>query len=158
MSWSSISIAPYVPSPLEVIKQMLTLADLKPGEKLYDLGCGDGRILIMAAQEFGAEAVGVELNLSLVREGREKASSLGLEEKVKIIHGNLFDIDVSPADVVTLYLTTSANEKVKPKLEKELRPGARVVSHDFMIPGWKPVKTVRFRENYRTHTIYLYIR
>lgn len=158
MGWSSLSVAPYVPSPLEVIRKMLTLSGLKKGEKLYDLGCGDGRILIVAAQEFDADAFGVELNLGLVKDGREKVSSLGLEGRVKIIHGNLFDNDVSLADVVALYLTTSANEKVKPKLEKELRTGARIVSHDFTIPGWKPVKTVRFRENYRTHTIYLYVR
>ena len=158
MSWSGPSVAPFVPSPFEVVRQMLTLAGLKKGETLYDLGCGDGRILILAAQEFGAGAVGVELNLNLVKEGREKVSNLGLEDKVKILHGDLFDTDIGSAAVVTLYLTTSANEKVKPKMEKELRVGTRVVSHDFTIPGWKPVKTEKVPENFRTHTIYLYIR
>jgi len=137
---------------------MLTLAEVKPGEKVYDLGCGDGRILVIAAQEFGAEAIGVELNLERVKLGREKVSSLGLDGKVKIFYGNIFDLDISPADVVTLYLTTSANERLKPKLEKELRVGTRVVSHDFTMPGWKLVKMDKVQEDYRVHTIYLYNR
>ena len=137
---------------------MLRLAELKKDEVLYDLGCGDGRILVIAAQEFGAQAVGVELNINLVREGREKISSLSLENRVKIIHGNIMETDISSADLVTLYLTTTANEKVRPKLEKELRAGSRVVSHDFTMPGWKPTKIDRVQENYRTHTIYLYVK
>lgn len=158
MSWSSFSLAPFVPTPLEVIRRMLTLSGLKKGEILYDLGCGDGRVLIVAAQEFGAQAVGVELNLNLVKEGREKVGRLELDTMAKIVHGNIMDIDTESADVVTLYLTTSANEKVRPKLEKELKPGARVVSHDFTMPGWKPVQVERVQENYRSHTIYLYTR
>jgi len=158
LAWSSLSLAPFVPTPPEVVRTMLRLAELKKDEVLYDLGCGDGRILVIAAQEFGAQAVGVELNLNLVREGREKISSLDLENRVKIIHGNILETDISPADLVTLYLTTSANEKVKPKMEQELRTGARIVSHDFGIPGWKPAKIDRVQENYRTHTIYMYVR
>jgi len=158
LAWSSLSLAPFVPTPPEVIRTMLRLAELKKDEVLYDLGCGDGRILMIAAQEFGAQAVGVELNINLVREGREKISSLNLENRVKIIHANILETDISAADIVTLYLTTSANEKVKPKLEKELRSGSRVVSHDFTMPGWKPAKIDRVQENYRTHTIYLYIK
>lgn len=101
MDSSGPSLAPFVPSPPEVIREMLKMAGLKEGETLYDLGCGDGRILIIAAQEFGAYAVGVELDEGRVREGREKISNLGLKDKVKIIHGNLLDVDISPADVVT---------------------------------------------------------
>lgn len=157
-NWSNPSLAPYVPTPEEVVRQMLILADVKPGEKVYDLGCGDGRILVIAAQEFDAEAVGVELNMERVKIGREKVSSLGLDKKVKIFYGDVFDVDISPADVVTLYLTTSANEKLKPKLEKELRVGTRVVSHDFTMPGWKLVKMDKVQEDYRTHMIYLYYR
>lgn len=150
------SVAPYVASPMAVVRKMLEYADLKPGEKVYDLGCGDGRIVIMAAQEFGARGVGVDLNTRLVKEARAKVRALGLDDMVRIIHGNLFDVDVSPADVVTMYLTTGANEKVRPKLEQELRSGARVVTHDFSIPKWEPTENLKLSESYRTHTIYLY--
>jgi len=158
LNWSNPSLAPFVPTPITVVREMLTLADVKPGEKVYDLGCGDGRILVVAAQEFGAEAVGVELNMERVKEGRDRISALGLNEKVKIVYGNIFDVDVSPADVVTLYLTTSGNEKLRPKLEKELRGGARIISHDFTIPGWKIHRVERVPEDYRVHTLYLYLR
>ena len=150
------SVAPYVASPMSVVRKMLEYADLMPGETVYDLGCGDGRIVITAAQEFGARGVGVDINPRLVKEARVKAETLGLGDRIRIIHGNLFDVDVSPADVVTMYLTTGANEKVRPKLERELRAGARVVTHDFSIPHWECVKNLKFRENYRSHNIYLY--
>ena len=135
---------------------MLEYSDLKPGETLYDLGCGDGRVVIMAAEEFGAISVGVDLNKRLVTEARKKTRVLGLDERVKIVHGNIFDVDLSQADVVTMYLTTGANEKVRPKLEHELKAGARIVTHDFSIPGWSQERNLKFRESYRSHTIYLY--
>jgi len=140
-------IAPFVASPLPVIRRMLVLAELKPGEVFYDLGAGDGRTVIMAAQEFGARAVGIELREDLAKKALQTVYQLGLQDRVTILHSNLFDVDISPADVVFLYLTTSANEKVKPKLEAELKPGARVVSHDYEIVGWKPVKVEEFCEN-----------
>ncbi|RLI21426.1 hypothetical protein DRO54_03715 [Candidatus Bathyarchaeota archaeon] len=153
-------IAPFVASPLPVIRRMLVLAELKPGEVFYDLGAGDGRSVIMAAQEFGARAVGIELREDLAKKALETVYQLGLQDRVTILHSNLFEVDISPADVVFLYLTTSANEKVKPKLEAELKPGARVVSHDYEIVGWKPVKVEEFCENpslgYPSHTLYLY--
>ena len=155
-------IAPYVASPLPVVRQMLVLSELKPEELVYDLGCGDGRVLIMAAQEFGARAVGVELREDLVKKAHEKLFELGLDSKVKIIQSDLFKVDLRQADVVTLYLTTSANEKVKPKLESELKHGARVVSHDYEVLGWKPSKIDKFCENprlgYPSHTLYVYRR
>ncbi|MCD6239910.1 class I SAM-dependent methyltransferase [Candidatus Bathyarchaeota archaeon] len=139
---------------------MLVLAELKPGEVFYDLGAGDGRTVIMAAQEFGARAVGIELREDLAKKALQTVYQLGLQDRVTILHSNLFDVDISPADVVFLYLTTSANEKVKPKLEAELKPGARVVSHDYEIVGWKPIKVEEFCENpslgYPSHTLYLY--
>jgi len=153
-------IAPFVASPLPVVRRMLVLAELKPGEVFYDLGAGDGRTVIMAAQEFGARAVGIELREDLAKKALQTVYQLGLQDRVTILHSNLFDVDISPADVVFLYLTTSANEKVKPKLEAELKPGARVVSHDYGIVGWKPVKVEEFCENpslgYPSHTLYLY--
>ena len=155
-------ISPFVASPFPVIRRLLTLAELKPGEILYDLGSGDGRTVIMAAQEFGAIGVGIELREDLVKQSLKKIAQLKLEDRVKIIHANIFDVDLSPADVVYMYLTTSANEKVRPKLEAELKKGARVVSHDYEIVGWKAAKVERFCENprlgYPTHTLYLYRR
>ena len=155
-----MSLAPFVPSPTNVVNKMLELAELKPGETLYDLGCGDGRVAIMAAQEFGARSVGVEMREDLAKQALGRVSELGLDVRVKIVQGDMFKLDLSQADVVTLYLTTSANDKVKPKLEAELKPGTRVVSHDYEILGWRPVKIDNFCENprlgYPSHTIYVY--
>jgi cyclopropane fatty-acyl-phospholipid synthase-like methyltransferase len=150
------SIAPFVASPLTVVRKMLEYADLKPGETLYDLGSGDGRIVVMAAHEFGAKAVGIELNKRLISEAVRKGEALNLGDQAEFINDNIFDVDISSADVVTMYLTTGANEKLRPKLEKELKPGARVVTHDFSIPGWEYTKNLKFKEDYRHHTIYLY--
>jgi len=152
-----MSLAPFVASPQIVVERMLKIAELKEGETLYDLGCGDGRIIITAATEFGANAVGVELDEGRYRKTLSRIQELKLENKVKLIHGNLLKVDLSPADVVTLYLLTSANEKVKPNLEKQLRNGTRVVSHDFEIPGWRPIRIEEVSESYGfSHTIYLY--
>jgi cyclopropane fatty-acyl-phospholipid synthase-like methyltransferase len=141
---------------------MLTLAEIKSGEILYDLGCGDGRVVITAAQDFGARGIGVEMREDLAKQAMGKVTELGLDGRVKIVHGDMFKLDVSQADVVTLYLTTSANDKVKPKLEAELKPGTRVISHDYEILGWRPVKIDNFCENpklgYPSHTIYVYRR
>jgi tRNA A58 N-methylase Trm61 len=133
---------------------------LKPGEAFYDLGAGDGRTVVMAAQEFGARAVGVELREDLAKKALSTIHELGIQDRVTIVQDDMFKIDLAPANVVFLYLTTSANDKVKPKLEKELKPGTRVVSHDYEILGWKPLKIENFCENpklgYPSHTIYVY--
>jgi ubiquinone/menaquinone biosynthesis C-methylase UbiE len=150
------SLAPFVPSPQEVVDKMLEMAGVKKDDMVYDLGCGDGRIIITAAQKFGAHATGVELDPELFKKTQEHIHRLKLDGQVKVIHGNLLDIDLSPATVVTLYLLTASNSKVKPNLEKYLRPGARVVSHDFEVKGWTPVKVEKITQNSRTHTIYLY--
>ena len=155
-------IAPYVATPVPVVRQMLTLAELKPGETFYDLGAGDGRSVIMAAKDFGAKAVGIELREDLAKRALNSIYELGLDRKVQILQDDIFKVDLNPADVVFLYLTTSANEKIKPKLESELRPGTRVVSHDYEILGWKPSRIDNFCENprlgYPSHTIYVYKR
>jgi len=147
---------PFVSTPEPVVRRMLKLAEVKPGEVVYDLGAGDGRILIIAALEFGARAVGVEIRPQLIYEIEKKIKMYNLEDRVKIIHGNFFDVNISEADIVTLYLLTSVNEKLKPKLKRELKPGARIVSHDFEIPGWKPLRVEILPDVWTTHKIYLY--
>jgi protein-L-isoaspartate O-methyltransferase len=149
------SLAPYVVSPQEIVDRMLELADLKPGEKLYDLGSGDGRILITAVVRFKAKAVGVEISDALVASTNDRIRRLGLDNDARVIHGNFLDADLSPADVVTLYLATDANELLRPNLEKFLRNGARVVSHEYAMPGWKP-KLVEKDPERHGHTIFLY--
>lgn len=152
-----MSLAPFVGTPPYVVRTMLELAELKPGETLYDLGCGDGRVIFMAAQEFGAKAVGVELDRGRYMTCWNKVQENHLSDRVRVIQGDLLKVDISPADVVTLYLLTSANEKVKPNLDKYLRKGARVVSHDFEIPGWRPAKVQEVTEPHGySHTVYVY--
>jgi predicted RNA methylase len=153
-------LAPFVASPTPVVRQMLILAELKPGEVLYDLGCGDGRAVIMAAKDFGANSVGVELRDDLAKRALNSIQELSLNDKIVIIQKDIFDVNLSAADVVFLYLTTSANERIKPKLEAELKSGTRVVSHDYEILGWKAKKIDNFCENpklgYPSHTLYVY--
>src|SRR5271170_1972420 len=149
------SLAPYVVSPQEIVDRMLELADLKPGETLYDLGSGDGRILITAVVRFKAKAVGVEISDNLVDSTNARIRRLGLDNSAQVIHGNFLDVDLSQADVVTLYLATDANEMLRPNLEKYLRRGARVVSHEYAVPGWKP-KLVDKDPERHGHTIFLY--
>jgi len=139
---------------------MLRLAELKPGEVLFDLGAGDGRIVMMAAKTFGARGVGVELREDLAKKAMSTIQDNQLADRVTIVNGDMFGVNLTSADVVFLYLTTSANEKIRPKLEQELKKGVRVVSHDYEIIGWRPQKVENFCENpqlgYPSHTIYLY--
>jgi len=148
-----MSCAPFVQTPVEVAKRMIQLADLKPGQTLFDLGAGDGRLVILAAQHTGASAVGVEMRDDLVERARSEIKRLSLEDRVKMIHGDLFNVDLSEADVVTLYLTTSGNERLRPKLEHELKKGAKVISHDFKVGNWKA--SIVYNE-LLGHTIYTY--
>jgi cyclopropane fatty-acyl-phospholipid synthase-like methyltransferase len=129
------------------------LSQIKSGELLYDLGCGDGRLIILAAKEAGARATGIELREDLIERARTEIKRLNLEDKVSVIRGNFFDVAITDADVVTLYLTSSANERLRPKLEAELKSGARVISHDFKVPGWKPSAVYN---ELLGHTIYAY--
>jgi predicted RNA methylase len=153
-------LAPFVATPTPVVRQMLILAELKPGDILFDLGSGDGRAVIMAAQDFGATSVGVELRDDLAKRALDNIHKLDLNEKTQIIQKDIFTVDLSSANVVFLYLTTSANERIKPKLDAELKPGTRIVSHDYEILGWKAKKVDNFCENpklgYPSHTLYVY--
>ena len=151
------SLAPYVVSPQHVVEDMLELADLKQGEILYDLGSGDGRILITAAQRYRAKAVGIEIEQKLVKSSEQRVASLGLQNLVRIIHADLRTVDLSPADVVTMYLMTESNESLRPQLEKSLRPGTRVVSHDYKVPGWKANREQRAEAYSQGHMLYLYV-
>jgi predicted RNA methylase len=141
---------------------MLLMAGLKAGEVFFDLGAGDGRTVIMAVKDFGARAVGVELREDLVKKALGTVYEERLQDRITIVNGDMFYVDLTSADVIFLYLTTSANEKVKPKLEAELKRGVRIISHDYEIVGWKPLKVENFCENqqlgYPSHTIYLYVK
>lgn len=150
-------MAPYVPSPQEVIDRMLEVAQARQGDTVIDLGCGDGRILITAVQKFKARAVGIEIDSKIAAQASDTILKLGLQNKARVVRADVFDADLSQADVVTLYLTTSFNEKLRPKFEKSLRPGTRVVSHDYGIRGWNPVEIDEVFVHGRRHRIFLYV-
>jgi SAM-dependent methyltransferase len=150
------TLAPYVPTPERVVEQMLEAAGVTKNDIVYDLGSGDGRILIAAAQQFQAKAVGIEINPTLVAETRQRIEELGLSDRITVEQAHLMDADLSAATVVTVYLLSSSNEQLKPKFEKELKAGARVVSHDFQFRGWKPSKTIEAEGDSRPHRIYVY--
>ncbi|MGH9719866.1 MAG: SAM-dependent methyltransferase [Bryobacteraceae bacterium] len=133
---------PYVPTPPEVVEAMLKLADVKKGDIVYDLGCGDGRIVVMAAQKFGARGMGFDINPERVKEANENATKAGVTERVRFTTKNLFEADIKDASVVTLYLLPEVNLRLRPKLWKDLKPGTRIVSHSFDMGDWKPEKTV----------------
>jgi len=132
------SLGPYAGSLREQIRLMLRAAKVKPDELVIDVGSGDGRIVILAAEEFGARAIGIELDAELVAHSRSVVAARGLDDRVSILHANALDVDISPADVVTLYLTPQGLALLRPYLERTLRPGTRVVSNVFQIPGWEP--------------------
>jgi len=131
----------YVPTPQEVVEAMLTLAGVTAKDVVYDLGSGDGRIPITAAQKFGATAVGYDINPVRIKEAQENLAKANVGNKVKFVNADLFETDLSPASVITLYLLPSLNLKLMPKL-KQLKPGTRIVSHSFdMGSEWPPEKT-----------------
>lgn len=132
--------APWAPTSGDIVRKMLVLADVGPDDLLYDLGSGDGRIIVRARMEFKAHSVGIEINPLWVFWTRLKIFLFGLSDRTKVVWGNLFTTDLSNADVVSLYLHQGTNDKLKAKLEHELKPGARVVSHVFTFPGWKLAK------------------
>jgi SAM-dependent methyltransferase len=133
----------YVPTPQPVVEAMLELAQVKRTDVVYDLGSGDGRIVITAAKRYGASGVGLEIDPALVRKARENAAAAGVSNRVRFVTQNLFTADLSKASVVTLYLLQSLNERLRPKLVRDLKPGTRIVSHVFnMGPEWPPEKTV----------------
>ena len=153
-------LAPYFPTPPAIAERMLAIAKLKKGEKMFDLGSGDGRIVIMAANRFKADATGVELDDSLYRQSAAEIKRLGLDKNARIVHGDILAQDYSSADVLTVYLLPVSNDKIRPILEKQLKKGARIVAHDFEISGWKAEKVEHVEDDGegRSHTIHLYRR
>ena len=152
-------LSPYVPTPMGVAETMLELAKVSASDVVYDLGSGDGRIVIMAAQKFGARAVGVELDEKLVREATAEIAALGLESRARILRADMFATDLRPATVVTIYQLGVVNQRLRPVLERQLRAGTRVVTLDFPLPDWQPVKVVHLQsENGVARTLYEYVR
>jgi len=151
------SLAPYVPTPQPVVDRMLELAGVTSKDLVYDLGCGDGRIVITAAKKYGARGVGVDINPERIREANENARSAGVEKLVTFIEQDALKVDVSQATVVTRYLLSSSNLKLRPILTRQLKPGARIVSHAFSMGDWEPLKqeTLSDGENIG-RTIYLW--
>jgi SAM-dependent methyltransferase len=131
---------PYVPTAEDVVAEMLSTAAVKKGDILYDLGCGDGRIVITAAQQFGVRGVGIDIDPVRIKEARLNAEKAGVTNLVKFIEQDLFEAKIGEATVVTLYLLPSINLKLRPKLFRELKPGTRIVSHAFDMGDWKPEK------------------
>ncbi len=153
-------LAPYYPTPEIVVEKMLQFGGLKPGEKMFDLGSGDGRIVIMAAKKFKADGTGVEFDDALYKQSMEKIRTLGLSATARIIHGDLLKQDYSSADLLTVYLLPMSNDKVTPILERQLKKGARIVAHDFEFSAWTPVKVEDIDDDGegRSHRLYLYRR
>jgi ribosomal protein L11 methylase PrmA len=131
----------FVPTPNEVVDTMLKMAGVTKQDTVYDLGCGDGRIVITAAQKHGARGVGIDIDPERVKEATANVRKAGVADRVNIVRGDLFEADISSATVVTLYLLTDLNLKLRPKLLRELKPGTRVVSHAFAMGDWKPERT-----------------
>ena len=153
-------LAPYYPTPESVVQKMLEFGGLKKGEKMFDLGSGDGRIVIMAAQKFGADATGIEFDADLAKQSTERIKKFGLDKTARIIRGDIMQQDYTSADLLTVYLLPTSNDKVRPILEKQLKKGTRIVSHDFEFAGWTAEKVENIDDDGegRSHTIYLYRR
>jgi precorrin-6B methylase 2 len=139
----SKKIVPFVPTPQEVVEGMLDLAQVKKGDTVYDLGSGDGRIVITAAKKYGVRAVGFEIDPDLIKQSRGNIKKEGLEKLAEIREQDILTVDLSPVSVLTMYLLPSVNLKLKPKILSEMKPGSRVVSHAFDMGDWKPDKTVQ---------------
>jgi Methyltransferase domain len=144
---------PYVPTPQSVVDTMLKVAKVGKNDVLYDLGSGDGRIVVTAAQKFGTQGVGIDIDPERIAEANQNAQKAGVSDRVKFVQQDLFNTDLSKATVVTLYLLPDVNLKLRPKLFKELKPGTRIVSHAFDMGDWKPQQTL----NVDGKTIYYWV-
>jgi SAM-dependent methyltransferase len=157
----AVDLAPFVPTPGEIVDKMLELAGVTARDVVYDIGCGDGRIIITAARKYGAHGVGIDLDKAKIDESVANAAKAGVEHLVRFICMDATRADVSEATVVTLYLLTESNQLLRPMLEKQLRPGSRVVSHNYAIAGWESwqiVATSVKDEEGKSHSIFVYAR
>jgi predicted O-methyltransferase YrrM len=148
---------PYVPTPNEVVDRMLQLANVTGDDTLYDLGSGDGRIVITAAQRYGTRGTGIDINPELVQQSQANAQAANVADRVEFVQQDLFQTDLNKATVVTLYLLPDINLKLRPKLLRELKPGTRIVSHDFNMGEWEPEQVVQVQGPNRQHTIYYWV-
>ena len=148
---------PYVPTNEKVVAEMLKVANVGKNDVLYDLGCGDGRIPITAAKRFGTRGVGVDIDPQRVSEARENAIKEKVADRVQFLQQDLFDTDIKEATVVTLYLLPDINLKLRPKLLADLKPGTRVVSHNYDMGGWAPQKTLTVKLPDGDHTVYFWV-
>ena len=157
LSQDNPSLAPFVPSPYDVVQRMLTLAEVTRDDVVYDIGCGDGRIVITAAQRFGARGVGIDIDPQRIAEANANAERAGVQHLVKFIQQDAMTVDVSEATVVTLYLLSSSNRKLRPLLTSQLAPGSRIVSHAFSMGDWEPDVLDRYEdERGNTRSLYLW--
>jgi precorrin-6B methylase 2 len=153
----SKKIVPYVPTPQEVVDRMLELAQVKKGDVVYDLGSGDGRIVVTAAKKYGVKAIGYEIDPERIRESHENIKKAGVEKLVEIKQQDIRTVDLSGASVLTMYLLPEVNMMLRPNIWKQMKPGSRVVSHDFDMGDWKPVKTEHIKDGSGwDHTLYLW--
>lgn len=148
---------PFVPTPHEVVAEILRLADVGKADVLYDLGCGDGRIVVTAAKKYGCRGVGIDIDPERIQDSQKNAAKEGVEDKVRFIESDLFDADISKASVVTLYLLSRVNIRLRPKLLSELKPGTRVVSHDFDMDEWEADEISYIEDDWETHSIFFWI-
>lgn len=160
MSWGTYSgiRVPWVPTREELLDIIMRLANLKNEDIFYDLGCGDGRVVIKAVKEGAKKGVCIELNSTLIERARENAKIEKVLDKIIFINDDFFNVTLSDATVIYMYLLTSVNKALKPKLETELANGTRVITLDFEIPGWKPVQIIEVSLPMRTARLYLYIK
>ena len=152
---------PFVPTTDEAVQAMLKLADVKKSDVVYDLGCGDGRIVIAAARDFGARAVGIDIDPKRIAEAKENAKKAGVEKLVRFEENDLFEADIHEATVVTLFLLSNVNLKLRPKLLKDLKPGTRIVSNTFDMGDWKPEKEITLgdseqEDSYLSHRLFFW--
>ncbi|BBG23978.1 Protein-lysine N-methyltransferase [Sulfuracidifex tepidarius] len=153
-----LSTVPYVPTPEKVVKAMLELAKTKEDDIVYDMGCGDGRIVITAVKEFNAKkAVCIEINDERIKETNSNIEKNGVVGRVSIVKGSFFEAPLSEASVLTMFLLPNVNEMLKPKLERDLKPGTRIVSHEFEMREWIPKEVIKVEDGNMNHTVYLYI-
>jgi Mycolic acid cyclopropane synthetase len=150
-------IVPYVPTPQEVVERMLELAGVKKGDVVYDLGSGDGRIVVTAAKKYGVKAIGFEIDPERIKESKENIKKAGVGNLVEIRQQDIRTVDLSQASVLTMYLLPEVNLMIRPNIWKQMKPGSRVVSHDFDMGDWKPLKTENIKDSSSwDHTLYLW--